>query len=213
MPLKVLDLFSGIGGFSLGLKRTGGFETIAFCESDPYCQKVLNKHWPEAVCIEDISDFYRLPVPGFIGGWAPHGTAWHALKLDLSSAWILVENVQHTWRRWVPELRRELHARGFASLPIQLSAAEVGAPHLRRRCFIVAHPDGERVREFTRWWRGESGKVAKELSRTWDYRPGAARANDGISRRLDRNRAIGNAVMPQVVEVIGRGVLAVEDGE
>lgn len=45
--LKVLDLFSGIGGFSLGLERTGGFETVAFCEIDPFCQKVLKKHWPD----------------------------------------------------------------------------------------------------------------------------------------------------------------------
>src|SRR3990172_1387414 len=44
--LRVLDLFSGIGGFSLGLERTGGFRTVAFCEIDPYCQAVLRKHWP-----------------------------------------------------------------------------------------------------------------------------------------------------------------------
>tara|TARA_Y100000310_G_C20390783_1_gene672641 strand:+ start:157 stop:549 length:393 start_codon:yes stop_codon:yes gene_type:complete len=44
--LRVLDLFSGIGGFSLGLERTGGFETVAFCEIDPFCRKVLAKHWP-----------------------------------------------------------------------------------------------------------------------------------------------------------------------
>ena len=53
--LKVLDLFSGIGGFSLGLERTGGFETVAFCEIDPFCQKVLKKHWPCVPIIEDIT--------------------------------------------------------------------------------------------------------------------------------------------------------------
>ena len=41
MSLRVLDLFSGIGGFSLGLERTGGFETVAFCEIDPFCRRVL----------------------------------------------------------------------------------------------------------------------------------------------------------------------------
>jgi|CXWL01.1.fsa_nt_gi hypothetical protein len=46
MTLRVLDLFSGIGGFSLGLERTGGFETVAFCENDPYAGKVLKKWWP-----------------------------------------------------------------------------------------------------------------------------------------------------------------------
>ena len=53
--LRVLDLFSGIGGFSLGLERTGGFETVAFCEIDPFCRRVLAKHWPKVPCYEDIS--------------------------------------------------------------------------------------------------------------------------------------------------------------
>lgn len=51
--MKVLDLFSGIGGFSLGLERAG-METVAFCEIDKYCQKVLNKHWPNVPIYEDV---------------------------------------------------------------------------------------------------------------------------------------------------------------
>src|SRR5688572_6900268 len=54
--LKVLDLFSGIGGFSLGLERTGGFETVAFCEIDPFCRRVLAKHWPEVRQYEDVRE-------------------------------------------------------------------------------------------------------------------------------------------------------------
>jgi len=53
--LKVLDLFSGIGGFSLGLQATNGFETVAFCEIDTFCQKVLKKHWPDVPCFTDIT--------------------------------------------------------------------------------------------------------------------------------------------------------------
>ena len=52
--LRVLDLFSGIGGFSLGLERAGGFETVAFCEIEPYCRKVLAKHWPHVPCYDDV---------------------------------------------------------------------------------------------------------------------------------------------------------------
>ncbi len=70
--LKVLDLFSGIGGFSLGLERTGGFETVAFCEIDPYCRKVLAKHWPGAPIFEDVRELTGDavgPVDIIVGGY------------------------------------------------------------------------------------------------------------------------------------------------
>lgn len=72
--LRVLDLFSGIGGFSLGLERTGGFRTVAFCEIDPFCRAVLRKRWPGVPCFEDIRtvEAYRTSeAPG--GGYIRRG--------------------------------------------------------------------------------------------------------------------------------------------
>lgn len=57
--LRILDLFSGIGGFSLGLERTGGFETVAFCEIEPWCQRVLKRHWPDIPLYEDVREVSR----------------------------------------------------------------------------------------------------------------------------------------------------------
>lgn len=54
--LKMLDLFSGIGGFSLAASWTGGIETVAFCEIEPFCQKVLKKHWPDIPIYSDIKE-------------------------------------------------------------------------------------------------------------------------------------------------------------
>jgi DNA (cytosine-5)-methyltransferase 1 len=68
MTYKVLDLFSGIGGFSLGLERTGGFETVAFCEIEKFPQKVLAKHWPGVPIYEDVRELTaeRLRADGII---------------------------------------------------------------------------------------------------------------------------------------------------
>lgn|SRR5690348_2920208 len=64
--LKVLDLFSGIGGFSLGLERTGGFETIAFCEVNEFCSKVLKKHWPTIQNLGDITKIGIQPISSVV---------------------------------------------------------------------------------------------------------------------------------------------------
>lgn len=67
--MRVLDLFSGIGGFSLGLERTGGFETVAFCEIEKFPQKVLKKHWPEVPIYTDVKELTnaRLEADGIFG--------------------------------------------------------------------------------------------------------------------------------------------------
>lgn len=59
MKLRVLDIFSGLGGFSLGLERTEGFETVAFCEIEPFPRKVLKQHWPHVPCFKDVTRICR----------------------------------------------------------------------------------------------------------------------------------------------------------
>lgn len=76
--MNVLDLFSGIGGFSLGLERAG-MRTVAFCERDEFCQSVLGKHWPGLPVAPDITkrEFREgeadiITVPDYV--WIDHGT-------------------------------------------------------------------------------------------------------------------------------------------
>ena len=61
MMIKILDICSGIGGFSLGLEATGGFDTVAFCEFDEFCCKVLNKHWPNVPIYKDLKEIGNEP--------------------------------------------------------------------------------------------------------------------------------------------------------
>jgi len=71
--LKILDLFSGVGGISAGLERTQGFETLAFCEIDPFCRLILSKHWPAAIIHEDVTtldgEVYRGLADMIVGGF------------------------------------------------------------------------------------------------------------------------------------------------
>ena len=131
--LKVLDLFSGIGGFSLGLERTGGFETKAFCEIDPFCRRVLAKHWPDVPCFEDVTTLrgedvgtvdvicggfpcQDISLAGLGAGMdgARSGLWSHYARLigELRPRYVLVENVAALLGRGLePSSRRLGHAR------------------------------------------------------------------------------------------------------
>ena len=114
--LKLLDLFSGIGGFSLGLERTGGFETVAFCEIDKFCQKVLRKHWPNVRQYTDIKTLTAaqltadgITVDAICGGFpcqdislAGGGQEWakaHAADYGASTP-VLLASYDHATQSW-----------------------------------------------------------------------------------------------------------------
>lgn len=105
-----LDLFSGIGGFSLGLEATGGFKTVGFCEIEPYCQQVLKRHWPAMF--------------GIIEAKRPR--------------WVIGENVAGHISMGLDEVLADLERAAYSAIPFIIPACAVGAPHRRDRIWVVA---------------------------------------------------------------------------
>jgi DNA (cytosine-5)-methyltransferase 1 len=148
---------------------------------------------------------------------------------ELNPRWVLIENVPALRRRGADTVLGDLEAAGYACWPLMVGARHVGAPHRRDRVWVVgrvADTSGDRVREQSRRRVGAGRPSARfpaapgqpqhgwEEPRTVESPLG--RAAHGVSARLARARwraelkALGNAVVPQVVEVIGRAILAVE---
>lgn len=165
-PLHVLDLFSGIGGFSLGLERTGGFRTVAFCEIDPFCRRVLAKHWPEVPCYDDIRTLTadRLRADGIavdvicggfpcqdisngghrVGIGGERSGLWSEiarLSGELRPDFIILENVAALLGRGLGRVLGDLAALWYDAEWHCLSASDLGAPHERDRIWIVAYPE------------------------------------------------------------------------
>lgn len=161
--MRVLDLFSGIGGFSLGLERAG-MRTVGFCEIEPFCRAVLRKHWPHVHQWEDIRELQaddileRVGRPDLICGGFPcqdiscagkgeglggarSGLWWHMFRIvsALHPAWVLAENVPALRTRGSDEVIAALEAEGYTVEPLVVGAEHVGAPHKRHRVWIVAH--------------------------------------------------------------------------
>jgi DNA (cytosine-5)-methyltransferase 1 len=170
--LKVLDLFSGIGGFSIGLERTGGFKTVAFCEIEPYPRKVLAKHWPEVHCYHDVRELTadRLTADGIAvdvicGGFpcqdisvAGNGAGlagersglWSEFARligELRPRYAIVENVSALLGRGLADVLGDLAALGYDAEWHCIPASAVGAPHRRDRIWIIAYANRSEWRE------------------------------------------------------------------
>ena len=162
--LRVLDLFSGIGGFSLGLERAGGFRTDLFCERDPYCQAVLKKHWPGAPVHDDVNTLtvesgqFDVVCGGFPcqdvslagkgqGLRGARSGLWkemHRLIEEARPSWVIVENVSALRRRGLDQVLRQLDEIGYDAEWNCVPASAVGAPHQRDRIWVVAYPHNSR---------------------------------------------------------------------
>jgi len=223
--MRVLDLFSGIGGFSLGLERAG-MRTVAFCEIDPYCRAVLAKHWPGVPIYEDArtlraSDIQPIDVicggfpcqdisvagdgAGLAGQQSVLWNEFFRLVCELRPRFAIVENVAELCTRGLGEILGQLSDFGYDAEWEGIPAAAVGAVHLRARQWILAYPVsfGDRLQTQSVLPR----RISPEHGNWWASEPTICRVDDGTAGRVDRLRALGNAVVPQVVEVIGRAIM------
>lgn len=165
----MLDLFSGIGGFSLGAEATKGFETVAFCEIDPFCRQVLKKHWPNVPIFEDITKLGEGELNGLgnidviCGGFpcqdiscagkgagihaARSGLWWEMLRIIrlVRPRYVLVENVAALLNRGLDEVLGSLAESGYDAEWQMLCANQFGAMHKRERFFMVAYPKSQRL--------------------------------------------------------------------
>ena len=168
MKLKILDLFSGLGGFSLGLERTGNFETVAFCDNDKYSKLVLQKHWKGVKIYNDVKEITKekfitdgIQFPDIITGGFPCQPFSVAGKQagtdDDRHLWpVMFRIIQEFTPRWVigenvkgltniqdgvvfETVCTDLEGEGYEVRTFNIPAAGVGAPHRRERIWIVAH--------------------------------------------------------------------------
>jgi DNA (cytosine-5)-methyltransferase 1 len=224
--LSVVSLFSGIGGIDLGLERTGRFHTVLFCEIEPFQRAILAKHWPAVPCHDDIRTLGKLGLrPDIIvGGFPcqPFSTAsrgrrvaedlWPDMRrvIDLNQPdYVIMENVsEHAIMSAADDLRRS-----FRSIVIRnISAHDCGAPHGRSRWWAVAHPHEEG--EFQRALDAEVAKLPELCAGLWgaEAYAGALRVSNGLPYRVHRTEALGNAVLPQIPQVIGQAILTFHPG-
>ena len=166
MKLKILDLFSGIGGFSLGLESTGYFETAAFCEIEPYCQKVLKKHWPDVPIFDDIRKLKGKDIGAIdiiTGGYPcqPFSVAgkqkaeqdprhlwpeYFRLIQELRPTWVIGENVSGHIKLGLDTVLEDLASEGYSTRTFSISASSIGANHKRERIWTVANSNDSRDR-------------------------------------------------------------------
>lgn len=270
--LTIGSLFSGIGGLELGLERSGLGRVVWQVEIDPFARSVLAKHWPEAVRYEDVRSVGKAtlaPVDVVCGGFPCQDVSlagkraglsgersglWFEFRRiieELAPSIVVIENVLGLRTAGLSRVLADLTDLGFDAEWSDLSAADVGAPHLRRRLFLAAtHAERIVVREQSGWLERACREAAAEsfddgegwqaadasgigqsrdrpsVRRTPDeHRGGVAaggrnrewwppvspirRVDDGIPNRSHgrRLKALGNAVVPQCAEVIGRAIL------
>ena len=161
--LNVLDIFSGIGGFSIGLEAVG-MQTVAFCEINPFCRKILKKHWPSIPIFSDITtvhkeDLKTLPTIDVIAGGFPcqdisvagkggginakRSGLWKEfarLINEIRPKYAIIENVANLRSKGLVAVLQDLWKIGYDAEWHCIPASAFGAPHRRDRIWIISYP-------------------------------------------------------------------------
>lgn len=230
MKPTVGSLFAGIGGFDLAFEREG-YDVAWQVEIDSYCQRVLEKHWPDVPRYDDVRDcgLHNLePVDVIAGGFpcqdissagnmeglaGERSALWwqmHRIIGELRPRFAVVENVANLLHTGIEQVCGSLAEIGYDAEWHVISAADVGAPHLRKRLWLVADADG------VAWPECDVGPEAgfqaplrhdalrHRISGGWETEPELGRVADGVPARVDRLRGLGNAIVPQIAQHIAR---------
>ena len=224
--MNVLDLFSGIGGFSLGLERAG-MKTVAFCEVDKKCQQVLKKHWPGVPIFDDVSTLkgedIEETVDVICGGFpcqdislAGKGaglegersglwTEFHRLIKEIKPKYAIIENVSALRSRGLDQVLREISEIGYDAEWHCITAASIGAPHRRDRVWIVAYPRDSKRRDSITGSLGRDGeRKLEERIRTSETTEttGSRQTSESMayanSKRLERQREISSRISEEL---------------
>ncbi|WP_430912867.1 DNA cytosine methyltransferase [Methylobacterium sp. sgz302541] len=244
VKLRVLDLFSGIGGFGLGLERTGGFETVAFCEIDPFCRRVLAKHWPKVPCHHDVEtrDFVAGEADVIVGGFPCQDISFAGRGAGITGSrsglyrhlvrairmvrprFAVMENVAALLDRGLGTVLGDLAEDGYDAEWDCVGPDQIGASQHRERVWVLADANHEGRQGPI--WAGQSHQARPEwqaacrepLRSTRGYWPPGPREvadiprmADGPADRAHRLAALGNAVVPQIPEMIGNAILAIRE--
>lgn len=225
------SLFAGIGGIDLGFEKAG-LQCTWQVEIDKYSNKVLAKHWPNVRRHDDVRTW---PQPDteyvdVIAGGFPcqdisyagkraglqgerSGLFYEAIRVvrKMGPRFIVLENVAALLTSGMGDVLGTLASIGYDAEWHCIPAAAVGAPHIRDRIFILAYANSSRLEK--RQGQDASGErpicwTKPKRKEWWSTEPAVGRVANGVSSRVDRLRGLGNAVVPQVAEYIGRHILA-----
>ena len=217
--MRVLDLFAGIGGFSLAAHWMG-WETTAFCEKDKFCQKVLRKNFPNVPIHDDIRKIkeftqYAGTVELISGGYPcqPFSVAgkqrgaeddrhlWPSMLGIIKAVkptWVVAENVYGHVSMGLDDVLSDLEAEGYTSRALIIPACAKDAHHRRDRVWIIAHANEQRTQILASGGQSSIkmfGSKIKKRGVNEQTRPVESRfcgSLDGISPALDGNIKIPN---------------------